>query len=937
MKRVITILLLGTVLLAGFYFILIREENYFQKAVSIYRAIPSEVPLFFEFKSAGGLPHKNVFCKEFGSDGIFGRIFGRTSRIDSVLSNETKLLTKAGGENVLLALYPENENKIAPLFIVPSETHSRKSATEELLCVLSGLKRQDIRSKKYNGHTINYLINIHQTPVAFFSFTNKLLIASTSEIPVIRSIDQIGSKGLGEDSLFMEVKKSASEHTGFSVFIQHKSFPALLKGVLKTGSSGSKVTVGDEFLDKCIENLSQLSSFASWSGLDIKQGKEIITLNGLTKGNDSASQFISLFRNQTPAALKTDRIIPIHVSFFYSLSYSDPEAFINERQRQMKLNHFNGDSGSRLHEIESVDGRGIEKLFVSLLGNESVAGWAPGSGSDDRKYPFLVYRLKNASDAEVQFIRWLKGYAASRKINPVRLKTDFRTGKKQFSIWQFPFPQLPGLLSGWPFTLCSASFFSFFDDYLVFSDSTRGLKDFLNKASENLVVTEDPIYMKLKQNLNPEANLTAYLSPELTADFYTKLLRDTSGIKTGMNRNTSAIAWQLVNTRGLFFNQISIRIDSTAISGQPKLSTGGTGQKKFDNRVWECRLKNRISGSPVLVVNHNDKNNREIMVTDEGNLLYLVSGTGDIRWSFPVNEKILGGIHQIDFYRNGKLQYLFNTRNKIYLVDRNGKNVAGFPKIIEGPASCGLAVFDYNRNFDYRYILPLEDKRIIAFSRSGDKLKGWKPGKTKTGVIAPAQHFRISNKDIIVLKDSSAVYFLNKQGGILTNAALPAEISSNPLYFFPEGTPRLIGTDVHGTVYYVFFDGKIKTIRSGNFSRNHFFNCADLNGDGKPDFLFADEDRLVVFDETGKTLINQSFSGTFVQPPVIVELKGNKKLTGVSVSPEDKVYLLNPDGSGYSGFPLPGKWFTFGRTVMKTEEISLLSGEKDLLVKFPVR
>ena len=81
---------------------------------------------------------------------------------------------------------------------------------------------------------------------------------------------------------------------------------------------------------------------------------------------------------------------------------------------------------------------------------------------------------------------------------------------------------------------------------------------------------------------------------------------------------------------------------------------------------------------PTLVVNHNTSE-KEIFVQDLANRVYLINGTGRVQWKQAVDGPILGGVHQVDFYKNGKLQYLFNTARKIHLIDRNGNYVERYP------------------------------------------------------------------------------------------------------------------------------------------------------------------------------------------------------------------------------------------------------------------
>ena len=45
---------------------------------------------------------------------------------------------------------------------------------------------------------------------------------------------------------------------------------------------------------------------------------------------------------------------------------------------------------------------------------------------------------------------------------------------------------------------------------------------------------------------------------------------------------------------------------------------------------------------------------------------------------------------------------------------------------------------------------------------------------------------------------------------------------------------RYVTTDTTGKVYFIGFNGKVKTVElPGRFTNRHFFDYKDLNGDGK--------------------------------------------------------------------------------------------------------
>jgi hypothetical protein len=264
--------------------------------------------------------------------------------------------------------------------------------------------------------------------------------------------------------------------------------------------------------------------------------------------------------------------------------------------------------------------------------------------------------------------------------------------------------------------------------------------------------------------------------------------------------------WQVINSKELFFNNLMLSYNKTAderipSSGQPAL--GGKAAIK-----------------PHLVINHENRRQREIIVQDENNILYLISAEGSVQWSLDLQNRILGEIHQVDVLKNGRLQYLFNTKDRIYLVDRNGNNVAPFPVVLPSEATNGLAVFDYDRTRDYRIFVAAKDKRILLYDTKGKVVSGWKFGVTQSEVTTPVKHFRISGRDHIVFKDENNLYIQDRQGAVRVRHTVKFESSGNPLVGEMTGKPKIVLTDNKGMVHYFYFDGKHETKDVGDIRPN---------------------------------------------------------------------------------------------------------------------
>ena len=146
-------------------------------------------------------------------------------------------------------------------------------------------------------------------------------------------------------------------------------------------------------------------------------------------------------------------------------------------------------------------------------------------------------------------------------------------------------------------------------------------------------------------------------------------------------------------------------------AGSPRCIRGGsTISHKL---LWKVKLDADPAVRPFFFQNHNT-GATEIFIQDQKNNIYLISASGKILWKAAIRERITGDIFMIDYYRNGKYQLLFNGKDYLHLIDRNGNYVDKYPVKLRSPASNTLAVFDYENNKDYRLFIAGEDKKIYC-------------------------------------------------------------------------------------------------------------------------------------------------------------------------------------------------------------------------------
>ncbi len=168
-------------------------------------------------------------------------------------------------------------------------------------------------------------------------------------------------------------------------------------------------------------------------------------------------------------------------------------------------------------------------------------------------------------------------------------------------------------------------------------------------------------------------------------------------------------------------------------------------------------------GDPQFFTNHKT-NEKEIVVQDTDNKLHLFALSGNKLWSKALENPILGSIVEIDLLANGKKQLAFATKNKLHVLDRNGKQVAPFPITFRDQITQPLAVFDYDNTKKYRFVI-IQDNEVVMLDKKGKTVKGFTFKKAKSNIIGMAQHIRLQNKDYLLFQQENGTLSILSRTG----------------------------------------------------------------------------------------------------------------------------------------------------------------------------
>ncbi|WP_088339519.1 hypothetical protein [Robiginitalea sediminis] len=575
-----------------------------------------------------------------------------------------------------------------------------------------------------------------------------------------------------------------------------------------------------------------------WTAFDLKMESDALLVQGLEIRPDSLWDNRKLFRGAP--VLPLDELLEVTPSGATSLvgySLLDPGQFL-ENQRGL-LGHENP---------QNTLAEGVEQL--------ARYSW--------EGKPYLVLRALNPDNLSEVF--------RSQQGEGTEFQTAALYSLQSDQALQEAFQPLLNEAPQW-------TWYARMGSHFIFSTDREGLENAISALNRKNTYLETPAYQSLREYLPSSATVMAMGSQAAPSD---PLTNPEAALYL-----PEAIAARLPETY-LFTAQLNSSEAFDLLEYQFRKkddpSGGGTGV----SQVLSLPLDGRVQAGPFFLKNHRT-GEMDIAVQDDNNQFYLFSNTGSLFWKKELPGPIQGTIHQVDLYRNNRLQMAFNLPDRLVVLDRNGERVAPFPLEFEGGNLGPLAVFDYEGTRNYRLVFS-QGSNILMYDGQGRAVRGFKYRDAGSPLLGPARHFRIGSRDYLVFAlEDGRLEIRNRVGDTRVRVKETFNFSQNGVYLY------------RNTFAFTDREGHLVTIDpSGRVSRTPM----NLNADHG---IFATARTLAVMNDN------------------IFQVKGNRAELdlGVYTAPEifylndiiyvsvtdiqsQKVFLFRSNAAALPGFPVEG-------------------------------
>ena len=718
------------------------------------------------------------------------------------------------------------------------------------------------------------------TKGAFLFFTRN----ETMAYEVFEQFDS--PQKMSDNADFQRVRSTFGNNVNTHVYLNYS-----LLGDFASASVSDRYAKGGERLAARSKGL---------AAFDMLVKNEGVVLNGYSKSADSSS-YLKPLKYQLPVRNSIVNILPYNTKMMLHYGMSDFASYWEEVADKQSVEKLN----KRI-------GMDVKTQFVATLSEASYSVFGNAS------YPVLIVRMEDPSTAIQFWTRMISKFGVSETVESQGF-TIFNLNVENF---------VPDVFG----SRCSAlrkCCYSIVDQYLVIANEVNVLQDVISAYRSGRTLDLNENFKDFQENMLEMSNISFYVSCADNEKFiYSYLGGDFLGF---LKRNNSflshyqAFSVQFASAKDMVYTCAFLRNQSQV--------------KEEKNVAWKLNLNAPMKGKPYIVPNPAGNTN-DIVVFDTQDNMYLISAVGEIQWKNEISESPMSDVFVVDAFKNGQQQFVFNTANYVYVVDRNGNNLEGFPMKLLSKASNGLSVFDYNGTSDCRLVLCGEDRFVYNFDLSGNETEGWNRHRTDDRVLKPVQHLVADNKDFIIVTDEKgAIRILDRQGRI--RIPLADELKkSQGADFYENKTNRkgiILTSDDKGDLLYISSEGNLARTDFGDFSDRHFFLYEDFNSNQDPDFIYLDVKNLWVFDRFKNILFDHAFDVEIHTKPVFFTISRNKRMLGVVSEEAREIYLIDNKGNMSVSSGLVGETPFVVGSLYNNNEVNLVTGVGNALYNYIVR
>lgn len=511
-----------------------------------------------------------------------------------------------------------------------------------------------------------------------------------------------------------------------------------------------------------------LERLSQWCVFNLNGTKDLTSLTGTLVHDSDASDFMNVFEAMKPAPSEFSTMLPSYTLFAASMPMRDLTSYVNAYKSYL-------DSRQKMQIYLAAQSRlGLELPPVDLLRNWEVEEVAVAS-----------FKVASA----VETVNLMK--VGNPVVSEIFAGTDVTTLKGYKSqLHEWAYPSLLSSVFGDFYARTDESYFTYMDGWVVTGSQAAieeyvsgraleyDLKKYMSDAGQNDLLAQYPsVFVSYFSCTEDRSELASILKPKMLDDLqglcgdaeYCPLVLSVSGGRKNSTVRLDLHRLNLKKTKAPAFERDTVVV---VPKGPYEVKNSGTGKM---NKFYQNA--------------HNS---------------LCLSQDGKDLWGVPFGDPMCGRAGTVDYFANGKLQILFCAADKLYLIDRLGRYVTGFPISLGKEVLLGPDIYDFNGAKKYNVMILHKDNTVQMYNLKGQKPASWKGITSSETIKDLPERLVVGGNTFWVVRTSIQTLIFPFYGGD------PLTVFAGNQMICPDSAVRTVDA---ATVDFTCYDGKVRTLK----------------------------------------------------------------------------------------------------------------------------
>ncbi len=257
---------------------------------------------------------------------------------------------------------------------------------------------------------------------------------------------------------------------------------------------------------------------------------------------------------------------------------------------------------------------------------------------------------------------------------------------------------------------------------------------------------------------------------------------------------------------GINGKDIQLEIFNEDLNELPQLTVSQIYQEEVNDN-----FKIDVPSGPFEVYNFSSKKTNYLQQQSDNTLRLLDHNKRQVR-KIAFKNEICGKVEQIDYLKNNKLQMLFAAGNQLWLLDRLGRWVSGFPKNLPSAVLLGPDVYDFRKDKNYVVMILHKDNSLQMYDIDAKPLAAWNKISLKEKIIQMPELLEVGQNKYWVVRTTRQMLIYDYNGIVVADFSKRKRIKAAS-EIIKKSDYELILTSLEG-------NEMLLNLRTGSLKRN---------------------------------------------------------------------------------------------------------------------